>query len=160
MEDIRKQFVNNLIEAEKNWQSADNLANVVFPVVKDPKLLVKALDSLFKCVVLMVSTVIKFEYLHNRLKLSSDKNKNLEIFFTKCSFNYGLNKVENGIVKEIIFLGKKHKESGFEFSKSGKLIILDDNSGVFELDLLKIKEFLSVSRKLLENTNRTFKASL
>jgi len=159
MEDIRKNFINSLIDAEKSWQSADNLANIVFPVVNDPKLLVRALEGLFKSVVLIVSTIIKFEYVYGRMELSSDKGKNLDKFFTKCSFNYGLNDADCKVVREIMFLGKKHRESGFEFSKSGKLIILDDRQGVFELNLSKIREFLALTKKLLENTNRNFKDS-
>jgi len=160
MEDIRKNFINSLIDAEKSWQGADHIAYITYPFVKNPKLLIRALEGIHKSLVLNISTILKFEYLHKRIELSGDTKKNLEVFFKKCSAKYGLNELDSSLINEIMLLGKKHKESGFEFSKSGKLIILDDLQGVFELNLDKIREFLALTKKLLENTNRNFKASL
>ena len=152
MDNINKKFVDSLIEAEKQWRSADHLIYITLPVVKDTRLLLRALDSINKSVTLSISTILKFEYLYKRVELSADSGKNLETFFKKCAGRYGLNEQDNKDLKRILFLGKKHKESGFEFSKYRKVVILDDNLTVDEVTDGQIKEFLKVSRKIIEKS--------
>ena len=160
MENIHKKFADELIEVEKLWNSADHLIYVTFPVVKDIGLLVRAFENLYKGLVFNISSILKLEYFYKRINLSQNTDKNLEVFIKKCSAKYGLDEDEGKIIKEIIFLGKKHKESGFEFSKNEKIVILDDNLGSFELDIEKLKVFVKLLRKLLENTNRNFRGFL
>ena len=88
VDDIRKKFIDALIEAEKLWQGADHIAYITYPFVKNPKLLIRALEGLHKSLVLTISTILKFEYLHKRIELSGDTKKNLEFFFKKCSVKY------------------------------------------------------------------------
>jgi hypothetical protein len=155
MEDIHKKFINEMIEAEKKWTSADHFIYVTMPVVKDERLLLRALEVLYKGLVINISAILKFEYLYKRINLSQNTRENLETFFKKCSKGYGLNELEKKILKEIMELGKRHKESEIEFPRKGRIIILN-GTGSYELNLEELKEFLRVSRKLLENTNRNF----
>lgn len=156
MDNINNKFANALTEAEKHWRNADHMVYVIIPVVKDSKLLLRALESLYKSLVLNISTILKFEYLYKRVELTNNPKRNLEIFFKKCAFKYGMNENERENIKKLLFFGKKHKVSGFEFSKSGKVIILDDAMSVSELSINLMKEFLQVSKKLLEKTQNSF----
>jgi hypothetical protein len=156
MENIHKQFLDSLVEAEKLWASADHLVFVTLPVVKDQRLLIRALENLYKAVAVLISTILKFEYLYKRINLSKDTKKNLEVFFSKCVVRYGIEVEEIGVLRRLMVVGKKHKESGFEFSKNGKIVILDDSLGMVELTVGEMKDFIRVSRKLLENTNSNF----
>ena len=158
MENIHKTFLDEIVEAEKFWQSADHLIYITLPIVKDPKLMIRALENLHRGVVKNISLILKFEYLYKRVQLSKDSKKNLEIFFRKCAGRYSLGELDKKLIKDIVILGRKHKESGVEFSKSGKVIILDDNLGTSELTLEKMKEYLQTGKRLLENTNRNFKS--
>ncbi len=157
MESVHKKFLDELLEAEKLWQSADHFIYITLPVVKDNKLMVRALENLYRCLVIVISNILKFEYLYKRVSLSKDSGKNLDVFFSKCSLRYGILEDDAKILKDIVFLGKKHKESGFEFSRQGKVIILDDSLKSSELSVEKMKIYLRVVRKLLENTNKGFR---
>src|SRR3989344_3140726 len=110
MENIRRQFVNSLIEAEKYCLAADHLIHVSLKVVKDPKLLLRAFEDIYNALVLIISTVLRFEYLYKRISLKRDSKENLRIFINKCSKRYGLDEKDIGLIKETIFLGKKQKE--------------------------------------------------
>lgn len=158
MDDFRKKFFDALIEAERERQRAEHLVFIVMPVVKDNKLLVRALESVNRALVLVISTILKYEYLYKRIELSKDNKKNLEVFFKKCAIRYGLNEPDKEVIKKIIELGKRHKESGFEFSKVGKVVILDDDLSVEEVSLDKIKGFLALLRKVIEGAKSGFKA--
>lgn len=159
VENIHKQFLDELIDVEKLWTSADHFIYVTLPVVKDERLILRALEVLHKALVKNISIILKFEYMYKRIGLSSDTRANLETFFRKCIRNYGLNESEQEILKEVISLGKRHKESEIEFPRRGKIIIVN-GSGSFELSLERMKEFLRVGRKLLENTNKNFAGTI
>ena len=157
MENIHREFFDSLYEAEKFWNSADHLVYITLPVVKDTKLLLRVLENLHKCAVRAISTILKFEYLYKRITLSSDSARNLEIFFSKCASRYGLGTDDREKIKKIIHLGKKHKEAGVEFPRSGKVIILDDNLGREEIRVEEMKVFIRVLRGLLDNMNKGFR---
>ncbi len=157
MENIHREFFDSLYEAEGLLNSADHLVYVTFPVVKDAKLLLRVLENLNKCAVKAISTILKFEYLYKRVSLSSDSKKNLEVFFSKCAGRYGLGADDKDKIKRIIYLGKKHKQAGVEFPRSGKMVILDDDLGREEIRADDVKIFIKVLKGLLENMNIKFK---
>lgn len=157
VEGIHQKFVDSLIEAEKLWGSAEHFVNITYPVVKDSKLLVRALESLSKSVSISINLILKFEYIYRRINLSENKEENLECFFERCAVNYGLAEAERGRIKEILMLGRKHRESGFEFSKRDKAVIVDDELGTYELTKAKMTELLGAGRKLIESANKGFK---
>ena len=158
MENIHKEFLESLIEIEKLWKSADHIVYVTLPVVKDPKLLLVALNDLHIFMIKSISLILKFEYFYKRVILYEDSKKNLEEFFRKCAGKYGLNGEDIESIREIIMLGKKHKESGFEIAKDNRVLIFDDEYGKSELNKEKLKNFIAVGRKILENTNKNLKS--
>ena len=151
MQDFNRKFANSLIEADDLWERADHLVNIIFPVVRDPKLLIKALEALYKCVSDVISAILKFEYVYRGIELSEDSNENLKIFFNKCMRRY-IN--EERALREIIDLGRKHQDSGFEFSKKEKFVIFDEFP--IEISREKMKSYLETIRKLLNSTHRNF----
>jgi hypothetical protein len=151
MDKLEKKFVEGIVDAEKLLQNSDHLINVTLPVVKDPKLLSRALEDIFQAAIKIVSLILQFEYLHKRILLNSNPEKNLQVFMEKCAEKYGLANGEINALKNLMEIRKKHKESGFEFSKSGKLIILDDLGNYNELNSESIKEFLKINIKLIGN---------
>ena len=156
MAEVYKQAFEDVKEAQKLLGSADNFIHVLLPAIKDNKLILRAFECLSKATVLTISSVLKVEYVNKRINLTRDPKKNLAMFFGKCAFRYGIGNEDVKIIKEIIILGRKHKESGLEFSKSGRIIIMDDDFGTNELSLEKMNDFLRVVRQLLDNTNRNF----
>lgn len=156
--EIERKFVEDLVEIERCWQSAEHFVKVILPVVKDQKLILRALETLHKGAVLAVSIVLKYEYLHGRVELYKQPGKNAEVFFSKCSGVYGMNFADKENLKKLLVLGKKHKESGFEFSRFGKMIILDDELKVNEVNKKNIEEFADVLRRLSQMIRNQFRA--
>src|SRR3989344_8453888 len=109
VESIYKKFFDSIIEAEKNWQAADHLIYVTMPFVGDQKLVIRALESLYKSFVLVISSILKLEYMHGKIELSKMPDRNLEIFFSKCAGRYGLSEEQVERMREVLFLGRKHK---------------------------------------------------
>lgn len=159
MEEIQKKFVDDLIESEKLVQNADYLAGVVMPTVKDAKVLVRALESVYKSVKLNVNTILKIEFLYKRIVLGKDAKENMGIFYDSCASRYGLTDADKRLLREIFYLERKHKESGFEFSRSGKVIILDDELGLYELTREKMKDYIALAKRITEGTRSGLKGA-
>jgi hypothetical protein len=153
---IDSKLVDALVESERCWQSAEHMIKVILPVVKDQKLFLRALETLYKGAVLAVSSILKYEYLFKRVSLYKDADKNLEVFFKRCAMHYGLSVEERTSLNKLLVFGKKHKESGFEFSRIGKMVILDDNLSTTEINRQTIDEFIFVLRKLLTGARNIF----
>jgi hypothetical protein len=159
-EEVIEDFEKKISEAERGVWSADHMVCVILPVVKDTKLLIRALEAVHKAVVSCVGVILKLEYMHKRINLTNDSSRNLELFFGKCASRYGLNEPEIGKIREIVSLGKRHKESGFEFSKHGRVIILDDALGITQLSADDLKGFIKTSRRLVNCTQSCFRRGL
>lgn len=157
MEDLRKKLIDSLVIAEKDYQTADHLVSVTYPVIKDARLFLRALEKLSKALKEIISLILKIEHLYKRITLSDNTSKNLEIFFSKCSVKYGMGAEDCQILRKIFALERKHNESGFEFSKSGKIVIIDDNLSISYLDYDLMRKFLEPAGRLLKNTNINFK---
>lgn len=159
MEPLKNKFVNNIVECDGYLKKAEYILNVTIPVVKDQKLLVRALESIHKCASLLVSSILKYEYLFKRVELTESSEKNLETFFKRCSSRYGLNEQDNKLIEEIFLIQRKYKSSGFDFSKKGKVVFMDDNLELTELSMNKVRDFINVLSKLLKGARESFKAA-
>lgn len=141
-------------EAERVCGSADHLVSVTYPVVNEAKLLMNGFESLHRALTITISTILQIESCHKRIHISSSPGDNLQTFFNHSASRYGLNEDDIVLIKEMFMISKKHKDSGIEFSKSGKRIIMDDNSKTFELDALRFKKYLQTTRKALSEASR------
>lgn len=145
-----------LADAEKSYSNAEYLVRITYPVVKDPKLLLRALEALYRSVVTAISAILYFEFLYKRIELTKDSVKNQEIFFRDCSARYGLNENDKNHIRAIFDYSKKHKDSGTEIARPGKVMILDENMRGTDLSVHRLKELLAVVKRLLENATEVF----
>jgi len=150
-------FIDLLEKAKKNIHLADHMTYMTFPLVQDNKLLFKILEQLNSGLVNVINSILQYEYLYKRIQLSQDKAKNLDIFKQKCSIRYTITNEEIQDIIKIFNLHKKHKESGFEFIKNGKVIIMSDNLQTESITLEKTKQFLNTAKSVLKKVERKIK---
>jgi len=155
--EVQRKFFVDLMEAEKQRMSAEHFIKVVLPISQDNKMLIRALERLHKSVVLTISSILQFEYLNKRVRLSREKDKNLEVFFDKCASRYGLERKDFKVLREMLLLGRKHRESGFEFSRKKGFVILDDDLKHYSVNLNKLDEFFRIDKILIRNAQKQFK---
>jgi len=154
---LHRKFFSDLVEAERQRMSAEHFVKVVLPIAQDNKMLIRALERLHKSVVLTISSILQFEYLNDGVKLYREKDKNLEVFFDKCASRYDLERKDFKVLREMLLLGRKHRESGIEFSRKKGAIILDDDLKHYSINVNKLNEFFRVGRVLLDGARKTFK---
>jgi len=145
--DIRRGLLEGLFEAERMRMSAEHFVNVVMPLSQENKLLVRALERVYSGIVLVINRVLQFECLLGRVKLYKDKEKNLRVFL-KLAKGYGLSGGDLKMIKEILVFGKKHRESGMEFSRKKGFVILDDDLKHYKIDEKKVNEYIRAEENL------------
>ena len=150
-----EKFLENLEKAEKTFQIASHLAYVTYPLIKDKRLLIKILLETKKSLASCMNSILQFEYLYNRIKLSSEPKLNFKTFLDRCCPRYGINETEVKKIKKLFELTEKHKTSPFEFVRDEKIVILSDDLKTEIVSIEKIKEFLELTKKVIHNAKET-----
>jgi len=150
-----EKFLENLEKAEKILQTASHLTYVTYSLVKDKKLLLKILSETKEAVANCINSILQYEYLYKRIRLSSDPKINLKTFIEKCAPRYNISQEDIQKILKLFELAEKHKKSPFEFVKEDKVVILSENMNSETVTIEKIKEFLVVSKDVLEKTKTT-----
>ena len=147
-----EKFIENLKEAEKIIRTIDHLTYVTFPLVKDKRLLLKILSETKLAVANCINSILQYEYLYKRIKLYKDPKSNFNTFKEKCSKTYGITNEELKLISDLFEIVEMHKKSSMEFVRSEKIVILANNSQPKSISIEKIKEFLRISKSLLQKT--------
>ncbi|MEK6840573.1 MAG: hypothetical protein AABX79_01320 [Nanoarchaeota archaeon] len=153
-----EKFLENIREAEKNLRTVDHMVYVTFPLLKDKRLLLKALQDTKGIITHCITSILQYEYLYKRINLYKDSGENLRTFTEKCAARYGIGKEETRLIMELFEFVDRHKASPFEFVKNEKIIILSENSRPTALSLEKIKEFLIMAKGILKKTKEGMKS--
>jgi hypothetical protein len=149
-----EKFLKNLQKAEATIKTCDHLIYMTFPLVKDKKLLLKILRELKNAVSNCINAILQYEYLYKRIKLFQNQKANLTTFNEKCAKRYLLNENDLKKIKELFFIAEQHEKSPFEFSRNGEIVILSEHMEKTTINVEKIKSFLELSKKILENVKR------
>jgi len=129
---------------------ADHIVYTTYPLIKDKRLLLKALDSIYESLVFTINAILQYDYLHNKINLSNNPKENFDIFLTKSSKTYGITTEELRAIIDFFRLAEAHKKSPMEFTRQEKIIILSENLKTSSLDLDKMRLYLNLGRKMLE----------
>ena len=145
-----QKFLENLQEAERKIQTADHLVYVTYPLIKDKRILLKILTETKNAVASCINSILQYEYLYKRINLYQDPKVNFETFINKSSKRFTISSIEIKSILELFEITELHKQSPMEFIKDNKVIILTNNSKIHQISIEKIKEFLSLSKNILQ----------
>ena len=145
-----EKFFENLEKSEKTIQIAGHLLYVTYPLVKDKRLLLKILTEIKNGIASCMNAVLQYEYLHGRIRLSSNHKVNFTKFLEKCCPRYNISETEVKKILKLFEIVEKHKASPMEFVKEDKVVILSDNMNFETITLEKVKEFLNSSKVVLQ----------
>lgn len=148
-----EKFIQNLHEAEELARKANHLIYSAFPIAKDKKILTSALEKLKNSVAKSINAILQYEYSYKKIKLYKDANLNMQTFETKCAKEYSLDEKDTKLIRELFESFRVSKKSSVDFLKENKMVFVVDYSEHLILPIEKIKEFLVLSKKVLENFN-------
>jgi|SRR3989344_760653 len=142
----------NLVEGAYNsFRTADHLAYVSYPLLKDKRLLLVITQNLYMAGVKCVDALLYYERLYKRLNIvPAEFNSRMQIFRKIVAPRYKINESVVNIVNDLHLLGKQHKESPIEFFRKDKLVICSDGySSIKTVDIELLKSYISEMRNFL-----------
>lgn len=149
MPEISNKHIENLRKAIKDMRIADHMIYVTYPVIKDKRLLLKALDGVYDSVVCTINAILQYDFLYRRIQLTEDPKKNFEIFTNKCAKRYNFTGEEIKDIIDLLTLIEAHKKSPMEFIRKDKIVIMSDSLKTTAIDLEKLKKYLNLSKNLV-----------
>ena len=153
---LKEKFIISLEEANRHIQLADHLTYVTFPIVKENRLLLKALEEIYDALTKIISAVLQYEYAQKRIEIYKDAKENFRTF-VQLSEKYGIKKEQLKKIIDIMALAEKHKKSPFEFAKGEKIVIMSDNMTTETVTLDKIKFSLIETKDFLRKVSLAIK---
>ena len=150
-----EKFLESLYEAEQLIKKIDHMIYVTYPLFQDKRLVLKAISETKKAIIKCISSILQYEYVYKRIRLTKDPKENLRIFKLKCAPRYNINVEEIKLILELFDLVKKHQKSPFEFKKENKIVILSKNSQPKVIIIEDAKEFLTLAKKIFQKSKDT-----
>jgi hypothetical protein len=145
-----EKHLESLQKAIHNMRISDHMLYVTYPVIKDKRLLLKALDQVSDSVILIINSILQYDYLNKRIELSKDNPKvNFEVFKEKCAKRYNILSEEISDINELFYLVEQHRKSPMEFTRREKIVIMNDNLKTSVMDPEKLKKYLNLSKTLI-----------
>ena len=136
-------------ESEKSFQAADHLLYFVYPMLKDQKLIKKALEEIFNSSKSLISAILLFEHKKNNIRIGQDNASNIEIF-KKISPKLDISQPELDVVLEIFSFNEKHLKSPTEFVRSNQIIILLENKRYETITFEKLKSYTNILKTVIQ----------
>lgn len=140
--------IENLHKAIGNIRIADHMIYITYPVIKDKRLLIKALEHINDSVVCIINAVLQYEHINKRISLYADSKDNLEVFMLKCAQRYNITPEEKTEIRELLTTSESHRKSPMEFSRREKIVIMSDSLKTTMIDAEKLKKYLSLAKNL------------
>jgi hypothetical protein len=152
-----EKYEENLAKAINELKIADHMIYITYPIVKDKRLLLKALSSIYESITSTINAILQYDYIWKRIKLYANPKDNFNVFIEKCAKRYNLTENDIKQLIEFLELAEAHKKSPMEFLRRDKIIIMSDNLKTTSIDSEKLKLYLNFGKKILENTRKVIK---
>lgn len=125
------------VQAENKLKIADHLLSTTFNIVKDPKLLISVVDTLYQAMDLAIDAMMEFEAHYKKPDYRPEEK--IEIFRRKVVSKHGLDPAIVDFYFELKNTVESHRKSGVEFTKKNAFVITDDDYNLKTLKYDDIK---------------------
>lgn len=145
-----EKYKESLEKALKHLNVADHIIYITYPIIRDKRLLLKSLDSIYETIINLINAILQYEYLWKRIQLSKNPKENFETFKNKSLNRLGMSLLEINQILEILSLIEKHKKSPIEFQRKERIVIMSDNLQINTIDTEKMKIYLNLTKIFLK----------
>ena len=147
-----ERFQEELSAGRQQLRTADHLVSITFPLVKDNKLLLAALESLSAAAISLMASLLHYEEAFKRIPhFKEDHDSMIYWFKSKCVPRYGLSNDYRAITAELKLLHDEHMASAIEFSRKDCLVICSDTYRFRKITPLQIKSYVAVVKRMLSD---------
>jgi len=145
-------------KAKQYLDNADHILSITYPLVKEPKLLVAAMDNIYLSLLNAVNASLNFERFNKRIPPFHDSFENkLEIFKKEFVKKYNLNPAYIKLITNINSLLENHKKSTMEFPRKDVFVICTNDYTIKTLSMEEMKSIVSETKNFLRDINSVMK---
>lgn len=148
-----EKYEESLNKATKEIKIADHILYVTYHIIKDKRLLIKALEQEYESLMNIINSILQYDYLWKRIQLYKDSRLNFDTFINKCSKRYNISEEEIREIKEFLLLIELHKKSPMEFMRREKVIIMSDSLKTNYIDYEKLKKYLEMVKRIIKKAS-------
>ena len=145
-----EKYQENLQNALKSLKIADHIVYITYPVIKDKRLLLKSLDSVYEAMVNIINSFLQYDHIWKKIQLTNDSKNNFEIFINRSSKNNNITRLEIEEILEFFSVIEAHRKSPMEFKRKEKIVIMNQDLHTTMIDSEKIKRYISLTRRIFE----------
>lgn len=130
-------------KAIKHLRAADHMFHVTYPLIRDSKLLLGVVESIFLCVTNAMAAILWHDQVFKLVPPFHETFESKFLIFTEhCVLRYKINKELVHMIQEVKDVVIKHKKSPVEFRKKDRFIICEEDYNMIAVTDFKIKDYL------------------
>ena len=143
-----------LERANTSLKTADHLAYVTYPLLKDNKLIITMADNIVNGMISAMDAVLMYEKLYKRISDYPEDFKGKIILFKGSIANrYKIERDSIVAMEDLKSFLDERKIGSTEFTKNDKYMFFSQKQEVKSLGIDKIKQNLNISKELLRKVN-------
>ncbi|MBM3200375.1 hypothetical protein FJZ53_05535 [Candidatus Woesearchaeota archaeon] len=145
-------------KANKSCQIADHFACRVYPILKEPKLVMTIAENLYNAFVYGMDAFLAYEHMYKRIdNPPADFKSRFDVFKSEIAPRYGISKEQLLLISDLKRVIDYRRKSPVEFVRSNKIIICSDDYRMITMNYDKVKDFLEKSKPFFTRMNSIFK---
>lgn len=144
-----EQFQELADAAQKKIMLADHILNQSLPVLKDPRLLVSALENVFLAYSYSIGALLHYERLFKRIPQFEDTFEAKYRLIASLGPTHGLKQEDINTFKDLRDILVRHKKSPMEFSRHELFVICSSDYDVKTIDAPYVKNMISSARQFV-----------
>jgi len=145
-----------LKKATTEYDTALHLLRVTYPLLKDPKLLIRIINNLFDSLETGMEAILAYDKdqipTHGNTFMSK-----LNVFYSNSVQTHKIEPQFTNLMQKLNSIIEQHKKSPIEFKRDDQFVICNKNYGMEQLSLKDVQKYLDQSRAFLEVVNNLFK---
>lgn len=154
------QHLKELIEgANLKIRVADHLAYMTYPMLKDPKLLMKIAENIGDAMKTAIEAVVYYDRLYKRIQPTGEEfTSKYYAFKNFCAKRYNIPGEHLLAFEDLMKLLKDHKESPTSFIRDEGIIICTNRfQSMRKVSFDKVKNFLNTAKQFILKANQIVK---
>ncbi|MBI3036225.1 hypothetical protein HYY73_00490 [Candidatus Woesearchaeota archaeon] len=145
-----ERFHEELSEGKRRLHTADHLLSITYPLVRDNRLLLTAVDNLHVAARNLMASLLHYEEAFKRVPHFRDEHDSMLYWFrSRCMPNYKLGSDYGVVIDELNSLVSEHKASAVEFSRKDSFVICSDTYSIKKVTLAQLKSYAGILKKML-----------
>lgn len=120
---------------------------------KSKKIILYTLEEITKISNILFNLILQYNHAKGIIKVSKNTKKNKEILFEIIGKKWKIKKQLKKLSK-LTELNKKHFDSSMEFLRKDKIIIIDKNQKINQINNEDLKQFLNLIKEIKEVFNQ------